>query len=253
MPHIENRLITKPNDQGDGLTLCDGQHYVIRNCIIDFSDQEIGSIDEALGITWGCSAQISSCVFRGAGKLVLCGSGDAERAGSEYHKKVTFNECVFENFSRRGPEAQDGMHVELNRCLIRNWGDAERFSVRSFGAWAHGYGSLIRANHCVFWQDKMFGKYFVRDLIGHVGQAFNDTGLRGLFSMDAWRPGNWRGLVASDRGAVMAWDCYANHPWIALRNRSFNMDEIDAHKLITKLEKMKAGLYAAFGGDISCA
>lgn len=122
MKYIENRYITRPGSQGDGLTLCDGQHYVLRNCLIDLSGNDLDEIDEALGITWGCSAEVYNCVFRGAGKLVLCGSGDRDKLSLEHGKQVVFNDCLFENFSQRGPEVQDGMRVELNRCVIRNWG-----------------------------------------------------------------------------------------------------------------------------------
>lgn len=242
MQYIENQYITSPGSRGDGLTLCDGDHHVIRNCIIDLSAHSLDSIDEALGITWGCSAEIYNCVFRGAGKLVLCGAGDKERLALEKGKQVVFNDCLFENFSRRGPEVQDGMHVELNRCVIRNWGVPDRFLTRSFGAWAHGPGSFIKANECVFWQDSAFGKNFLKDLIGHFGQAYNDGGIRGLLSTDAWRPGNWRGLVSSDGGSVAGSRCYANHWWIKIEQCASRMREQEALTLIGRLEEMKKNL-----------
>lgn len=218
---ITKKYITSPGSQGDGLTLCDGKHYVIDNCIIDFSNQDLDDIDECLGITWGCSAEISNCIFCGAGKLVLCGSGDKDKAGREHGQIVRFTNCIFENFGRRGPEVQCGMQVYLTDCLIRNWGEPDRFTVRSFGAWAHGAGSFIIADSCIFWQDNgRFGKHWFKDMVGHIGQAWNDERFLGLFSKDAWRPGNARGLVESDGGCVMAKNCYTNQAWVVIENHS---------------------------------
>lgn len=246
---IEKQLITAPGDQGDGLTLCDGRHYVIRDCLIDFSSLPLNEIDEALGVTWGCSAEIYNCVFRGAGKLVLCGSGDSDKLALEKGKKVVFNDCLFENFSRRGPEVQDGMLVEMNRCLVRGWASADRFTVRTFGAWAHGAGSRIEAHDCVFWQDEIFGRHFIRDFLGHFGQAVNDGGIKAIFSREAWLPGAWRGLVASNGGQAKAKGCYANHPWIILDNRSSRMEAGEAMRLIAGMEKLKARLMRELGKD----
>lgn len=232
MDYPMNKIITAPNEQGDGISFFDGKHHELRDCVVDFSAQDLSDIDEALGITWGSSAMITDCVFRGAGKLVLCGSGDTDKKALERGKVVTFRHCLFENFGRRGPEVQDGMRVYLENCVIRNWGYPDRFTVRSFGAWAHGTDSLISAINCVFWQENKWGSHPVKDLIGHIGQAYNDTGLKGFFSKDAWRPGNWRGLVASDGGIARAYNCYVNHDWITVENCDGWMSETDAISLV---------------------
>lgn len=235
---IENKLITSVNEMKDGISLCDGYAYSIRNCIIDLSSKSLDEIDEAIGITWGSSACISNCIIRGAGKLILCGSGDKDKMCFERGKKVTFSNCILEDFGRRGPEVQCGMWCELHRCLIRNWGHADRFDTRSFGAWSHTDGSYINATDCIFWQDHMFNRHFIKDLINHIGQAWNDSGIKGLFSMDAWRPGNWRGLIASDGGNVHASNCYRNHRWIRIDNLIYEMPEQQAFEMLEFFDDM---------------
>lgn len=232
--HIKDRYITSPGDQGDGLTLCDGNHYVIDNCIIDLTYHNLDDIDEAIGVTWGSSAEISNCTFRGAGKLILCGSGDKDKLHLEKDKTVTFRRCIFENFSRRGPEVQDGMHVFLEECLIRDWGQPDRFTVRSFGAWAHGEGSSIHATKCVFLQEHFYTRNFFKDLIGHIGQAVNDGGFWRFFTKEAWRPGTKRGLTATVGGYVEAINCYASKG-VVLENRTDKMSEEDAYILTSML------------------
>lgn len=229
---LTQKHITEPNSQGDGISFFDGGNHTLRDCVVDLSVCDLADIDEALGVTWGSEAIVRNCIFRGAGKLILCGSGDADKKHLEYGKQVTFEHCLFENFGRRGPEVQDGMKVYLYNCVIRNWGYPDRFTVRSFGAWAHGDGSYIYAENCVFWQDEKWGRHPVKDLIGHIGQAFNDTGFRGLFSKDAWRPGNRRGLVASDGGLVEAINCWANHDWIVLENCNGEMSDEKAQEIL---------------------
>ena len=88
-----------------------------------------------MGVVWGSSAVFRRCVIRGAGKLVLCGSGDTDKLNVERGKTVIFEDCILEDFGRRGPEAQSGMRVMLRGCLIRNWGAPDRFDVRSFASW----------------------------------------------------------------------------------------------------------------------
>lgn len=240
---MKNQLITQPGLQGDGVTFWDGMPHVLSDSVIDLSGCDLDDIDEALGITYGSSAVITNCVLRGAGKLVLCGCGDKDQAEIERGKTVVFRNCIFEDFGRRGPEVQDGMKVFLENCLIRNWGAPERFTVRSFGAWAHGEGSSIIANNCIFWQDfGRFGQHWFKDLIGHIGQAFNDRKLAGLFSKDAWRPGNCRGLIASDGGYVEANNCYANYDWIVIENLNSEMHESDALRLKADLYSMAVAL-----------
>lgn len=245
---IKDQCIMRPGDQGDGVSFWDGASHVVEDSVIDLSACDLDEIDEALGVTYGSSVVVKNCVIRGAGKLVLCGCGDADKVAVETGKIVVFKDCILENFGRRGPEVQDGMQVTLHNCLIRNWGDPDRFNVRSFGAWAHGENSIIMAANCVFWQDNgRFGRYWFKDLIGHIGQAFNDTKFRGLFSRDAWRPGNCRALVASDGGYVRADNCWANHSWLAIENHHDAMGEAQAMSIVGTLENMKHRLYAKFG------
>lgn len=235
MLSMGNTTITVPNDQGDGITLFDGHDWNVVNTVVDFSQQDLDDIDEAVGVTWGSNAAFTDCVFRGAGKLVLCGSNDSDKRSLEWHKCVTFNHCLFENFGRRGPEVQCGMIVEMNNCLIRNWGDDDRFTVRSFGAWAHDDGVII-ANNCVFWQDTMSSSHWLKDKIGHIGQAVNDLGFKGLFTRNAWMSGKRRGLTTDGTGYVEARYCWTNDPGIVLDNWVSEMSDDDAWALINSFQ-----------------
>lgn len=237
---IKDRYITAPTEQGDGLCLWDGSLHIVENCFIDLNGCSLDDIDEALSITYGSSAEIRNCVIRGAGKLVLCGCGDKEIAPRERGRTVKFDHCILEDFGRRGPEVQDGMIVSLQSCLIRNWGDPDRFTVRSFGAWAHGEGSAILAQDCIFIQENgRFGKHWFKDLIGHIGQAWNDSKFAGLFSKNAWRPGNCRGLVASDGGVVQAMNCYAS-AGVVLEHQYGSMTTDRYNSLMAELTAMYA-------------
>ena len=95
---IQNKKIYGPGPQGDGITCCEPEEFLIKDCVIDLSQCDLDSIDEALGITWGAGGRVEHCLIRGAGKLILCGSGDADKKSVEWGKTVTFNECIFENF-----------------------------------------------------------------------------------------------------------------------------------------------------------
>jgi len=247
MPSISHKRITSPSQEGDGLHFADGQHYDVSDCIIDFSGVPLDKQDEAAAITWGSSATFRRCVIRGAGKLVLCGSGDEDKVGIEIDKRVSFYDCIFEDFGRRGPEVQSGMQVSLHNCLIRNWGDPDRFTTRNFGAWAHK-GGRIDAYGCIYWQDNFWrpiGQFWA-DLIDHIGQAWNDEGIRGLFRLSTYIPGVCKGLLATDGGEAYAWQCYRNHWWIALpwRHTTAMMDKIDAKCMIAYLNRMAAELDA---------
>lgn len=243
---ISNRYITQVGAGLDGLNLCDGNEYLIKDCVIDLSHLSISEIDEAVGITWGSAATLEHCVLRGAGKLLLCGSGDEDKIPLERNKSVTLKECILEDFGRRGPEVQDGMHVRMERCVIRQWGCTDRFTVRSFAAWAHGEGSQIIATNCVFLQHRFWNGRFCQDLINHIGQAYNDSGIKALFTAEAWRPGVARGLYASDGGYVHAYHCYTNHWWIHLPKDDNPMSKESADALVGGLEnefRLKFGLY----------
>lgn len=216
---IANKRITSPGQMGlgytpdDGLGLCmQDAYYVVTNCIIDMTGRDC---DEAVAITWGAQASFTDCVFRGASKLVLCGSGDADKRNIESKRRVIFNHCLFENFGRRGPEVQSSMVVELNDCVIRNWAQDDHFNTRSFACWAHDGGLLI-ANNCAFIQDSISRSFSntIVDICNHIGQRVNDGGLLALLKPKTYLPGVCRGLIASDGGCVTAHDCCKNVWWI---------------------------------------
>jgi len=222
MIEIRNRRITRPGQLGpdyteeDGIGMYkEGESYLIEDCIIDFSNLDLDEQDEATAVTYGASASYRRCVIRGAGKLVLCGCGDDSKVPVEKDKKVLFYDCILENFGRRGPEVQDGMYVGMHNCLIRNWGMSDRFTTRNFGSWAHRNGR-IDAYGCVYWQDSFWRPIgqFIRDLIDHIGQAWNDEGFKGLLRPSTYMPGVCKGLLATDGGEAYAWQCYRNHWWI---------------------------------------
>ena len=249
MPSIYRQRITSPSVLGgDGLELSDGQHYDIIECIIDLSGWSLDEIDECIGITHGSSLRCYRSIIRGAGKLILCGCGDKEKTHLEKNKFAYFEDCIFEDFSRRGPEVQDGMHVTLYNCLIRNWGCSSSFNYnpkmpdRAFGAWAHTEGSTIDAVHCVFWQNRFYRpiKQMLLDFCHHVGQAWNDRGFLGLLNPLTYIPGVCRGLTATDGGKARAWQCWKNKWWIQLpwRNTTAYMSRTEAFRLINHLEQM---------------
>lgn len=252
---IENRYIDHTVLQADGawsggLELYDGLRHSLRDCVIDLSAVDLAKMDEALSFSWGCFGDVSNCVIRGAGKLVLCGCGDTDKISVEMRRDVYFYNCIFENFSRRAPEVQNGMRAHLKNCLIRNWGYPARFSVRAFGGWAHTPQSKIYAENVIFRQDKFFTRHFLADLVAHIGQAVNDGGLLRLFGREAWLPGICRGLVATCGGEVTARHCYKNKWWICLENHSCPMSHEEAAKLEKDLEHMRVRLYRKLGVKI---
>lgn len=253
MSIIENKYINYciKNADGsytDGLSLCDNMQYTIRNCVIDLSKVSLNEMDEAIGITWGASATIENCVIRGAGKLILCGCGDEDKIPIEKDKSVVFKNCILENFSRRGPEVQNGMKVKMYRCLIQNWGDSDRFSVRSFAGWAHGEDSEIYAEDCLFKQKSFYHFYLFDDLVAHIGQAVNDSGLiKGIFSKSAWQPGICKGLVSSCGGKVTANHCWKNKWWIDIENNINPLNDVGAIRIESELLDMKYKLYSSLG------
>lgn len=250
---IENKYVTIPKeypsheDYEDGIGCREENHFIIRNCVVDFSKQDVEDMDEALGIIWGASAEIENCVFRGAAKLILLGCGDEDKIEVETGKEVHFKNCIFENFSRRGPEVQDGMKVIMENCLIQNWGANNRFLVRSFASWAHTENTEIIANKVIYKQNKFFHKNFLKDLIGHIGQAVNDSGIYNIFSKEAWQPGVCKGLVATCGGKVKAEHCYKNKWWINIENHKNPMNKTEAMVLEAQLEEMRDKLYNQLG------
>ena len=217
MRELREQRITAPGTGGDGLGMSDGQSWLVEDSLIDMSACPLEGLDEAVGVTWGSRALFRRCRIRGAGKLLLCGSGDADKLAVERGRVVIFEDCILEDFGRRGPEAQSGMRVILRRCLIRNWGEPGRFDVRAFAAWAH-HGGRIEAYACVFDQPRFWRgwRLMARDWLAHLGQAWNDEGLRGLLRPANWLPGVCRGLTATAGGHVRAENCRATRWWIRL-------------------------------------
>lgn len=246
MLEISNRYITKPVSKGaDGLGLEDGQEFHIHDCYIDLQDNPLDSLDEAMGITHGSHGLVERCVIRGAGKLILCGSGDKEWVEKEEGKTVTFRHCIFEQGGRRFPEVQDGMRVTLQRCLIQEWGKKSRFIDRSFGAWAHKDG-YIYAQDCVFRQQSLRRGFlwWLKDITAHIWQALIDDGFKALFQRKTYLPGTCRALTCDNTGGVYAINCWRSHKEMLVENCVSWMSDKKADALIEELEKMRAGLKA---------
>ena len=245
---VAGQHITAPDAGGHGLDMSHGQDWLVEDCLIDLSACPLDQLDEAVGVVWGSSAVFRRCVIRGAGKLVLCGSGDVEAVPKESGRTVTFEGCVLEDFGRRGPEAQSGMRVMLHGCLIRNWCAPDRFDVRSFGAWAH-HGGSIEAVGCVFDQPRFWRgwRIMVRDWLAHIGQSWNDEGLRGPLRPANWLPGVCRGLVATAGGQVRAANCHATRWWIRLEgHRGPRMGRKEASAVVERRERLRAELTGRF-------
>lgn len=236
MREVREQRITAPDAGGHGLDMSDGQSWLVEDSIIDLSACPLERLDEAVGVTWGSRALFRRCVIRGAGKLLLCGSGDADKLAVERGKTVIFEDCILEDFGRRGPEVQSCMRVILRRCLIRNWGEPGRFDVRAFAAWAHD-GASIRAEDCVFWQDRFLQaglRGLVADLANWIGWCWQR---RDWHPLHWFLPGVCRGLTASQGGKVSARRCYANHWWIRLQgHQGARMEKREALALMARLE-----------------
>lgn len=216
MIEVAERYITKPGmmdpqffTKDDGIGCCTETRYYIHDTIIDLSAVPLEEQDEAVSLTYGAYGLVERCIIRGAGKLILCGSGDAQAAELERHKMVMFRDCFFEDFGRRGPEVQSSMMVRMERCLVHSWAAPDRFTVRSFAAWAHD-GGVITAEECVFVplsaQDIPFGQK-VKDCANWIGQMVNDAGPLALLMPKTYLPGRRRALVATGKGAVQAKRC----------------------------------------------
>ena len=248
MPTISHRRITSPQELGgDGLGLADAQHYDVESCIIDLAAWPLEMIDEAAGITLGASAAFRNCHIRGAGKLILCGCGDVTGIPLERGRSVTFERCLLEDFGRRGVEAQDGMFVGLRECVVRNWGAPELFSARSFASWAHA-GGEIQVQDSVFDQPCFWRglPQMWEDFKGHVGQAWNDEGPRGILRPSTYIPGVCKALSATDGGTARARGCRSLKWWIApLPGNWARMEKARALALVRELEDMAQTLDAA--------
>lgn len=80
---LAGQTISAPDTGGHGLDMSNGQDWLVEDCLIDLSACPLGQLDEAVGVVWGSSTVFRRCVIRGAGKLVLCGSGDVEAVPKE--------------------------------------------------------------------------------------------------------------------------------------------------------------------------
>ena len=236
------RKFTSPGQTGDAFC-CNspGVTYIFRECLFDLSAWPLDKIDEAASIVQGANARYKRCVFRGAGKLVLLGTGDPEDRPMERKTWATFRHCLFENFSRRGPEVQSSMYAGLHKCVIRNWGEPSRFDTRSFGAWAHDGGRLVMQS-CVFDQPRFWRgwRQMLADMIASVGQAWNDECLRGLLRPSTYLPGVCRAAFATAGGRVTVSNSRGLKWWIRFPSRWSRMPRNEAVALVAEIEKMAA-------------
>ena len=127
------------------------------------------------------------------------------------------------------------MVCEMERCVIREWGDPDRFSVRNFASWAHHDGTIV-ARDCV-WQQTWKWKNMIRDICAQVGQAWNDEGLYGVLRPTTWMPGIMHALRATDGGSVSATNCRAPW-WCIVEGKDGRMNAMDAKILVAQLEGM---------------
>lgn len=249
MPLLENlRIYAPPDDKQDALGLWHDvpMHFIVRNTVIDLSAQALNTLDEAVSITWGSSAEFENCLFRGAGKLVLLGSGDVDKRHLEEGKTVTFRSCIFEKCGRRAPEVQCGMVAHMENCLIKDWGVCDRFDVRAFAGWAHDGGKLY-ADHCIFQQESTSRGlwYGVVDLMNHIGQAVNDDGLSALSKLSTYTNGRKRALM----GNVEATNCYWYPDDLVVENAASDLSEDDGLILALELQKIHDWLLNGTPGE----
>ena len=234
---IKDIIVTCPDVNGDGICVKpneSGRVISIKNCIVDFSDLDTESLDENISFVCGANAIIQNSVFTNGIKLVLCGNGDHPQADKNMF--VEFDSCVFKDFGRRGPEAQDGATVILNNCVIWNWGIKDRFDVRSFAGWAHS-GASITMNNCVLIQERFnqSGWYnMLVDIGNHIGNDFNE----GSLSWKSLIPGIIKGLYSSTNGSVEFNNSYKTR-WVYVEGAPFlsTGDKHEARKLIRQVFK----------------
>lgn len=233
---IEEQYITAPLSRGgDGITVygSDGP-VIIRNCTVDLGRCPLDKLDEGISGVDGARAVIRRTRVTRVGKAILWGNGDYPDTDPD--AELVLEDCIIRDVGRRAPEAQDGVRVIMRRCVIRNWGIGSRFTVRSFGAWAHD-GASIRAEDCVFWQDRFWQsglRGFVVDLANWIGWCFNRRDWNPLHWL---LPGVCRGLTASQKGKVSASRCWANRWWIRLQgHRGPRMSKREALALMAELE-----------------
>lgn len=240
LSHIKGKFIDEPMEDGDGLHVYGDVYAVIEDCVVNLEHHPLSEIDECIAVTQGSEAYVKDSHFIGAGKIALIGCGDEKDVPQEKGKVVVFHNCVFKNGARRMPEVQDGMIVLLVDCIIENWCYPDRYRLaprtnRGFGAWAHK-GGKIYAFCCDFKQDKFWKGFLLMfsDLLGHLGNAYNEQGILGLLNPKTWIPGVCRGLTSSDGGKVYAYNCTKNKWWIRIENND-RIPFVEARMLLKRL------------------
>lgn len=216
----------------DGVGCCTDNEYYIHDCDIDMRGVEC---DEALSFTRGAWGRVERCHIVGAGKLVLCGSGEKEYQHVTLDKAVTFKECVFADFCRRGPEVQDGMLAYLLRCFVQRWANPECFDVRAFGAWAHGGGQIIARDSVFIAPHQLPFPLSLRDRLAHIGQAVKDDGLRALFRRRTYVSGPRRALTRGPGGHVTLQHCYVGRGLVVDAEDSCPMPLSEAERQAVEL------------------
>ncbi|WP_297849501.1 hypothetical protein [uncultured Desulfovibrio sp.] len=234
---IEDQYITAPiSAGGDGITVygSDGPVVIIRRCVVDLGSWPLERLDEGLSGVDGARAVVRETRVSRVGKAILWGNGDYPE--TDPGAELVLEDCIVRDIGRRAPEAQDGVRVLMRRCVIRNWGVRSRFTVRAFAAWAHD-GASIRAEDCVFWQDRFLQaglRGLAVDLANWIGWAWNRRDRNPLHWL---LPGVCRGLTASQSGTVSAAHCYKNRWWIRLSGHEGpRMGKKEALALMAELE-----------------
>nr|DAV99881.1 MAG TPA: Pectate lyase [Caudoviricetes sp.] len=171
---------------------------LIQDCIFDLSAVPLADQDEAIDCIKGAHVVIDRCVFIGCKKAILGGNGDypaEDKSGLLFLKNCAFIRC-----GRRCPEVQDGVIADMSQCWVHDWG-VGCFDVRTFGAWAH-HSACLTATNCVFSRSHSLSrKDWIVDHLNHLGEAYNDGGIRDIFSRPSWVSGQRRGIDFTGYGA----------------------------------------------------
>lgn len=217
----------------DALTLWGPEPTLVDSCVFDFSQIPLKDQDEQIDGVRGAQVHLKNSLLLLGKKAILAGNGDYPEE-DKAHASWIIENCLIWGAGRRCPDAQDGTQVVMRNCWIHGWGQA--FDVRAFGAWART-GARITVENCIFTQNLTVSPVkMILDLIGHIGQYYNDYGISGLLKPKAYLPGICRGLMADTGGTVSALSCFTNKPWILLENRQKDMTEYEARDLIKYLE-----------------
>ena len=186
--------------------------------------------------------------YRQAGQTITAPDAGGHGLDMSNGQDWLVEDCLIDLSACPLDQLDEAVRVMLRGCLIRNWGAPDRFDVRSFGAWAHR-GGRIEAESCVFDQPCFWRGWhiMVRDWLAHIGQSWNDEGLRGLLRPANWLPGVCRGLVATAGGQVRAANCHATRWWIRLEGHSGpRMGRKEAFAVVERRERLRAELTGRF-------